>query len=108
MAVCYAVMLAWIKRTLMELTTGAVLGFVGWCLMGKRLTSMLFGSVGGSFSCAADVEHGLDQFVAMQLYSAIAGAVVAFLGMLVIRRWWMKSRGKRPGPTPGVPGAPAS
>jgi Mg/Co/Ni transporter MgtE len=103
----------WIKRTLTELAVGAVLGFIGWCLMGKRLTSALFGSLGGSFSCRADVELGLDKFVSMQLYSAIAGALVAFLGMLVLRRWWAKTRSKPsaptpPAPTPGVPGAPAS
>lgn len=101
-------MLVWIKRTLTELAVGAVLGFVTWCLIGKRMTSALFGSLGGSFSCALDVERGLDQFVAMQLYSAIAGAVVAFLGMLVLRHWWRKSRNKPVAPTPGVPGAPAS
>jgi hypothetical protein len=104
-------MLVWIKRTLTELTVGAVLGFIAWCLMGKRMTSALFGSLGGTFSCRADVELGLDKFVAMQLYSAITGAVVAFLGMLVLRRWWAKSRAKPPAPTPpaptpGVPGAP--
>jgi len=101
-------MLVWIKRTSSELAVGAVLGFVTWCLIGKRMTSALFGSLGGSFSCRADVEIGLDKFVSMQLYSAIAGAVVAFLGMLVLRRWWAKSRTKPAAPTPGVPGAPAS
>jgi hypothetical protein len=96
-------MLVWLKRTLVELTTGAVLGFVGWCLLGKNLTSMLFGSLGGSFSCRADVELGLDKFVAMQMYSALAGAVVAFLGMLVLRRWWAKSRAKPASPPAGAP-----
>jgi uncharacterized protein (DUF2062 family) len=101
-------MLLWIKRTLTELAVGAVVGFIGWCLLGKRMTSMLFGSLGGSFSCKTDVELGLDKFVSMQLYSAIAGAVVAFLLMLVLRRWWAKSRARRAVPPPGVPGAPAS
>jgi len=101
-------MLLWIKRTLTELAVGAVVGFIAWCLLGKRMTSMLFGSLGGSFSCRTDVELGLDKFVAMQLYSAIAGAVVAFLLMLVLRRWWAKSRARRAAPPPGVPGAPAS
>jgi uncharacterized membrane protein YccC len=98
-------MLPWIKRTLVELSTGAMIGFVIWCLLGKQMTSMLFGSLGGSFSCRLDVEAGLDKFVAMQLYSAIAGALVAFLGMLVLRRWWSKSRAKRSQPATGAPGA---
>lgn len=97
-------MKAWIKRTLLELTTGAMLGFVIWCLFGKQITSMLFGSLGSSVTCEADVRAALDQFVAMQLYSAIAGAVVAFLGMLVLRRWWSKSRAKRTPPAAGAPG----
>jgi hypothetical protein len=96
-------MLVWLKRSLIELTTGAVLGFVAWCLLGKRLTSGLYGSLGGSFSCQNDVVSALDRFVEMQLYSAIAGAVVAFLGMLLIRRWWAKSRAKPPAP-PVAPG----
>ena len=94
-------MLVWLKRTLVELTAGAALGFVGWCLTGKRLTSMIYGTPGGSFSCQGDVETALDRFVAMQLYSAIAGALVAFLGTLLIRRWWAKARAK---PAPVVPG----
>jgi hypothetical protein len=98
-------MKAWLKRTLVELTTGAMIGFVVWCLLGKQLTGMLFGSLGGSFSCRLDVEQGLDKFVAMQLYSAIAGAVVAVIGMWLVRRWWSKSRAKRGQPTAGAPGA---
>jgi hypothetical protein len=93
----------WIKRTLTELAVGAVLGFIGWCLLGKSLTSMLFGTPEGSFSCRLDVERGLDRFVSMQLYSAVAGALVAFLGMLVLRRWWNKSRTKPSAPTPPAP-----
>jgi uncharacterized membrane protein YccC len=92
------------KRTLTELTAGAVIGFVVWCLLGKQLTGMLFGSYGGSFSCQTDVENGLDKFVAMQLYSAIAGALVAFLGMLILRRWWTRSRAKSAQPAAAAPG----
>jgi hypothetical protein len=97
----------WLKRTLTELTVGAAIGFVAWCLLGKQLTGMLFGSLGGSFSCKGDVEIALDKFVAMQLYSAITGALVAFLGMLILRRWWTKSRAKSAQSTaaPGAPGA---
>lgn len=98
-------MKAWLKRTLVELTTGAMLGFVLWCLLGKRMTSMWFGSLGGSFSCRLDVEQGLDNFVSMQLYSAVIGAVIAFLGMLILRRWWSKSRARRGQPAAGAPGA---
>jgi hypothetical protein len=99
-------MLAWLKRTLVELTAGAALGFVTWCLLGKQLTSMMFGSLGGTFSCRGDVDVALDKFVAMQLYSAITGALVAFLGMLLLRRWWSKSR--KPAPPPPAAAPPAA
>ena len=99
-------MLVWLKRTLGELATGAAVGFVGWCLLGKSITSMWFGSPGGSFSCQADVVIALDRFVSMQLYSAIIGAVAAILCTTLFRRWWAKARAKSkvapaaPGPVP--------
>lgn len=101
-------MKAWIKRTLLELSTGAMIGFVIWCLFGKQLTSMLFGSLASSVNCQPDVRVALDKFVAMQLYSALVGAVVAFLGMLLIRRWWAKSRAKRDPAAPTAPSAPGA
>ncbi|HEX2732896.1 MAG TPA: hypothetical protein VHM70_14905 [Polyangiaceae bacterium] len=81
-----ASMLPWLKRTSIELVVGALVGFVIWSFVGKRLTSMLFGSLGGSFSCSADVELGLDKFLAMQLYSALGGAALAVLAMFLFRR----------------------
>lgn len=86
-------MSSWMRRTLVELTIGAVIGFVVWCLIGKSLTSMLFASLGGSFSCKADVEVALDKFVSMQVYSALAGAVVVAVVMAIVRRA-LKNRSK--------------
>lgn len=97
-------MLAWIKRTLVWLTTGAVFGFVAWSLLGKKLMLDWLGPLGGNL-CRADVEMGLDKFVSMQLYSAATGAVVTFLGILLLRRWWLKSRAKPSPPAAGAPGA---
>jgi hypothetical protein len=85
-------MVVWLKRAFLQASVGAVFGFVGWCLLGKSMTSLMFGSLGGSFSCRADVELGLDKFVAMQLYSAIAGAVIAFAGATFVRYRWMKAK----------------
>jgi hypothetical protein len=87
-------MMAWLKRGLVQASVGAVLGFLVWCLIGKSMTSMLFGSLGGSFSCRADVEVGLDKFVSMQLYSAIAGALVVLLGAAFVRFRRAKSKPK--------------
>src|SRR3982751_2469754 len=83
-------MMRWLKRLLTELAAGAVFGFVVWCLAGKAITSFRFGSLGGSFSCKGDVSVALDQFVAMQLYSAIGGGVVVVLATELIRRAWNK------------------
>lgn len=87
-------MLGWIKRTSVELSVGAAIGFVAWCLLGKQLTSMMFGSIGGSFSCSKDVEAGLDKFVSMQLYCALGGAILAVVSMIVARRLWSKARAR--------------
>jgi len=101
-------MIAWVKRSLVEASVGAVLGFTGWCLLGKSLTAMLFAPLGGSFSCRTDVEAGLDKFVSMQLYSAIGGALLVFGGALFVRMRWAKRKARsaqaNPGnPAPGVP-----
>jgi hypothetical protein len=87
-------MRVWIKRTLFELAIGGVFGFLLWSLAGKRLTSMLFGSVGGSFSCSADVEVALDKFLSMQLYSALGGGVLALVLMILVRRRRSKATAK--------------
>ena len=94
-------MWAWIKRTAFELAVGAAVGFVLWSLAGKSMTSMLFGSLGGTFSCRADVELALDKFLSMQLYSALLGAVLGVVVMIVVRRRWPKTK-----PTQGLPNAP--
>jgi hypothetical protein len=87
-------MLAWIKRTSVELSVGAAVGFVVWCLLGKWVTSIMFGSLGGSINCSTDVEKGLDKFVSMQLYSAIGGALFAVVTMVIARRLWSKARAR--------------
>jgi hypothetical protein len=93
-------MVHWLKRTGVELLIGAVVGFVIWCLAGKSLTSMLFGSIGGTFSCQADVEIALTRFLSMQLYAAIAGALVFALAMGLIRRALERRKLRSAGPTP--------
>lgn len=74
------------KRILTLALAGAALGFLTWSILGQGAVSILFGSLGGTFTCKADVELGLQKFVRMQLYSAIAGAVLVPLGAWLIRR----------------------
>lgn len=102
-------MLARIKRALVWLSVGAFAGFVGWSLVGRSLTSLTFGSIGGTFTCRADVETALGEFVSMQLYSALGGAVISLLILLVAARRRMK-RAKAATSTDDampVPGAPS-
>lgn len=98
-------MMAWLKWALVQMSIGGVLGFIVWCLLGKSMTGMMFGSLGGTFSCRADVEAGLDKFVSMQLYSAIAGALIVFAVATFVRMKWAKRKNKPAAPTP-APGVP--
>ncbi len=84
-----------LKRTLIELMAGGFLGFLIWSLVGQRLTSWWFTSPGGSFNCQVDVLNGLSDFVAMQLYSAIAGALVLAIALALVRRALAKRRSAR-------------
>ena len=79
-------MLTWLKRILVTLAVGSAIGFVIWSIIGKSLTSALFSSLGGTFSCQGDVEAALSKFVAMQLYSALGGGVLAIVASLLYRR----------------------
>jgi hypothetical protein len=93
-------MVRWLKRTGVEMLVGAVVGFLVWCLAGKSLTSMMYGSLGGSFSCQLDVETALTRFLSMQLYSAIAGALVFAVAIGLIRRALDRRKLRTAGPTP--------
>ena len=96
-------MVRWMKRTGVELLIGAVLGFIIWCLAGKSMTSMMYGSLGGSFSCQADVETALTRFLAMQLYSAIAGAVIFAIAAGLVHRAIGRRRQRNAAPIPAAP-----
>jgi ABC-type antimicrobial peptide transport system permease subunit len=94
------------KRTLLEMMAGGFLGFLIWCVAGQGLTSMLFTSIGGSFSCQLDVENALGRFVRMQLYSAIAGALVCAVALAFARRALTKRRNARAAAAGPVPVSP--
>ncbi|MEY4548708.1 MAG: hypothetical protein RL685_4903, partial [Pseudomonadota bacterium] len=95
-----------LKRTLLEMMVGGFVGFLAWSLIGHRVTSMLFGSIGGSVNCQVDVMKGLSDFVAMQLYSAIAGAVVCAVALAFGRRALSKRRLARAAAAGPVPVSP--
>lgn len=79
-----------LKRIMTLSLVGAALGFLLWSIIGQNAVSLLFGSLGGTFTCKADVEQGLRQFVQWQLYCALGGAVLLPLGAWLIRRSFSK------------------
>lgn len=80
------------RHFLNRLALGALLGFGLWSLIGSWLTSLLFGSVGGSFSCKADVELALARYIVMQVYSAVGGALVFVSASWLLRRALVKRK----------------
>jgi len=95
----------WLKRTGVEMLIGAVVGFTLWCLGGRSLTSVLFGPIAGTFSCKADVENALTRFLSMQLYAAVAGALVFAVAIGLIRRALGRRKLRASGPSPAAPSA---
>ena len=98
-------MAKWLKRTGVEMLIGAVVGFLVWCLAGRALTSLLFGSAAGSFSCQNDVEAALTKFLAMQLYCAIGGALIFAVAIGLARRAIERRKLRGAGPSPAQSGA---
>lgn len=93
-----------LKRVASLSGVGAVLGFLLWSVIGQSTTSMMYGSLGGTFTCAADVESALARFVMMQLYCAIGGAVlIPIVGLLISRS--LRKR-KAASAAPGGPATP--
>jgi hypothetical protein len=93
-------MVQWFKRRGVEMLIGAVAGFLVWCVAGKSITSMMFGSIGGSFSCQTDVQNALTRFLSMQLYSAIGGALTFSVGIGLVRRAFDRRKLRGAGPSP--------
>src|SRR4051812_22888255 len=98
-------MVQWLKRTGVEMLIGAVVGFVVWCLAGKSVTSMMYGSIGGSFSCQTDVQAALTKFLSMQVYCALGGAVIFAVGIGLLRRSIERRKVRGAGPSPAQSGA---
>jgi len=64
------------KRTAIEMGSGALLGLVGWSLVGPALISLWYEPPSGSLSCGPSVEGALSKFVVMQLICAGVGGVM--------------------------------
>ncbi len=96
--------MSFMTRMLLAAAAGAALGFLICSIFGQGAVSLLFGSVGGTFTCKADVEQALQQFVRLQLYSALSGAVLVPLLTWLLRGAIGKRKSKqvRNGPAAGA------
>ncbi|HMA93603.1 MAG TPA: hypothetical protein VKP30_13000 [Polyangiaceae bacterium] len=83
------------KQLLLACAVGAALGFLCCSIFGQSAVSLLFGSLGGTFTCKADVEQALQRFVRLQLYSALSGAVLVALLTWLVRRALGKKKSAR-------------
>ncbi len=80
-----------LKRTGLELSFGAVIGFVLSILMGPRAIGFLYEPPSkDAFSCAGSVEKALGQFVELELVVALLGGVALSVGAFVFRRMRQK------------------
>lgn len=84
------------KRLAIELSVGLVLGFAGWLLVGPGIISLWYKAPSGGLSCGPSVQDALQQFVTMELWSALAGAL-GFVALLFGARRIFKSRSTQPG-----------
>ncbi len=91
------------KRMLLFSAVGAALGFLACSMFGQSAVSLMFGSLGGTFTCKTDVEHALQEFVKLQLYSALSGAVLVPLLTWLIRRSLAKRKSQLTTAGPATP-----
>ena len=79
------------RRIAIELAVGLVLGFAGWLFVGPAIISLWYKAPSGGLSCGPSVQDALRQFVEMELWCALAGAV-GFVAVLFAGRRILKSK----------------
>lgn len=84
-----------VRRLVMELLVGLGLGVTFWELVGRNIVSLRYGSLSSTVTCATDVEQALAQFDSGLRLSALIGAVVFVLLMVVIRILLWRRRQQR-------------
>lgn len=92
----------WFRRTLLQIQIGAVLGLLGWTLLGASLLGWWYTPPAGeAMSCAPTVRQALQDFARYQAIAAGVGAVVVIVVGTLVRR-------NRVAPAPDVPAPPAA
>ena len=86
-----------VRRTLIEGTVGAALGFGGWSVVGPAIIGWWYEPPSKeALSCGSSVKLALSQFVTMQLVSAAVGAVVIAVLLFLFRRSRKNAAAKAP------------
>ena len=90
-----------LRRFAIVAATGALLGFVLFCMFGPRVMGWWYTPPAKeAFSCGASVSDALAEFVKFQLGAAVGGAVFVLLLVALFRRLWSKVTGKAATPAP--------
>jgi hypothetical protein len=92
-----------IRILFIELLVGTALGVLVWEIIGRRLLSFKYGSLGSSVTCAPDVERALADFDGGLRTAAALGAV-GFVALTLFIRFvlWRRDRHAKPGARPGA------
>jgi hypothetical protein len=104
-----------LKRFAIVACTGALLGFVLFCVFGPRVMGWWYTPPAKeAFSCGASVSDALGEFVKFQLGAAVAGALAVLLLVALVRRLWTKftqsppPQSLPPGPAAASPAIPSA
>ncbi|MEO7036400.1 MAG: hypothetical protein ABI548_20830 [Polyangiaceae bacterium] len=79
-----------LRRTLLAICVGVILGFAGASARGPELVSLLFKPLQDSFSCSGSVNLALTQFVRLQLTCAVLGGLVGGVIFFLWRRFFRR------------------
>jgi hypothetical protein len=90
-----------LRRFAVIASTGALLGFVLFCMFGPRVMGWWYTPPAKeAFSCGASVSDALGEFVKFQLGAAVGGAAFVLILVALFRRLWNKVTGVGPAPVP--------
>jgi hypothetical protein len=90
-----------LKRFAVIASTGALLGFVLFCMFGPKVMGWWYTPPAKeAFSCGASVSDALGEFVKFQLGAAVGGAAFVLILVALFRRLWSKVTGSTPAPAP--------
>jgi hypothetical protein len=90
-----------LKRFAVIASTGALLGFVLFCMFGPKVMGWWYTPPAKeAFSCGASVSDALGEFVKFQLGAALGGAASVLILVALFRRLWTRITGSNAAPVP--------